>query len=65
MFVEFVPDNVQNFFCQGDNGMLKLSVVGFEDTFEISPSIINQVRLGFKGSRFTRLRGSVIQTKVR
>ena len=53
------------FFCQGDNGMLKLSVVGFEDTFEISPSIINQVRFGFIGSRFMRPRGSISQIKVR
>ncbi len=28
------------FFTQGDNGKLELSIDGFSDTFEISPSII-------------------------
>ena len=27
---------------QGDNGKLELSIIGFSDTFEVSPSIINQ-----------------------
>ena len=36
---------VRNFFfqlSQGDNGKLELSIIGFSDTFEVSPSIINQ-----------------------
>ena len=31
-----------SFVFQGDNGKLELAVVGFTDTFEISPSIVNQ-----------------------
>lgn len=27
---------------QGENGKLELAIVGFADTFEISPSIVNQ-----------------------
>ena len=36
---------VLNFYfqlSQGDNGKLELSIIGFSDTFEVSPSIINQ-----------------------
>ena len=34
--------NVLFYIYQGDNGKLELAVVGFTDTFEISPSIVNQ-----------------------
>ena len=35
-------NNHVGLLLQGDNGKLELFVVGFTDTFEISPSVITQ-----------------------
>ena len=40
--IEAIMQKIYNIDFQGENGKLELAIVGFADTFEISPSIVNQ-----------------------